>query len=324
MIYLIRAPQYEGRAEKKIADWIVKDWKKAGIEFEDLGGIVRPPIKHGVFYDDSDCIESYIEEFHKALKVVKDNDKILFIEGWNVSIPLYKLYFDSWGMNVKMFGLFPSAIHVPGEYFREFPWAYPFERVLYKCLTKVFVATPYIQKLTTSDNVVLTGLPLPDDIDIIGTEERKNIVIFSHRWSSDKHPEVFERLADKFHDRAEFWLLTPREEVVDNEHIKVIVNKTRQEYLDNLRKGKIIFSSAELETFGYSIVEGVMSGCLPLLINKTCYPDLYSEEFLYSNDKEMFKKFKKLINNEYRSNPMEKLEYNKESTALMLKHILDN
>jgi len=305
MIYLIRAPEYIGRPEKNIADWITSDWAKAGYTFTEIKGSAPKEMRQGVFYDTEDCMKNYIDKYIGLYDMVKEGDSVLFVEGWNVSIPFYKLLFDSMGKKVRLFGIFHSAINVPGEFLTQFPWATPFEQVLGKSLDKIFVATKYIREKINLENVVITGLPFPKDIDYKETSEKKgNIVIFSHRWWKDKRPDVFVRLANYFKDKAEFWLLAPKGIEINEPNIKVVVNKTRAEYLANLRKGKIIFSSAQLETFGYSVCEGLLSGCIPLLVRSACYPELYPDEYLYSNDDEMKEKFLRIINQEVYEPPL--------------------
>lgn len=325
MLYLIRAPQYKGRPEKKIADWIIEDWEKMKVEFEVLGADVEETIKSGVFYDNFSSIHSYIRAVQSILHKIKDGDKLFFIEGWNPSIPLIKLYIDTEGLNVQMYGIFHSSVNTPGELFSEYEWVQNYENTLVDMFTSVFVATNYLKnKIVDKENKVkVTGLPFPRDVLDIKTKpfkERKPIVVFNHRWTKDKRPEEFEHLAKAFGDQAEFWLLTPRNVNINNPDIKVVYNDSREEYLNNLKKARVVFSSAQLETFGYSVLEGVMLGCAPFLAGLSCYSEMYPKEFIYGTRDDLLRKFPKVLNG-VKTDPMKDLEPYKNASKNIFKLI---
>ncbi len=322
MIYVVRAPQYIGRPEKTIADLLLTRWREEGVTFVEVGNRTPKKIVKGVFYDHEESLNHYLETFNIVKQRIRDGDKVLLIEGWNASVPFYRQHIDTLELKVGLFGIFHSGINVPGEFFSHFGWANHFERYLYSALDTILVATFYMRSYLDGGNVAITGLPLPDDVEV-GEDfsKRKNIVVFSHRWDKDKRPKVFLQLAQALKDEAEFWLLTPREVVVDSKYIKVVVNKTREEYLHNLSKAKIIFSSAELETFGYSVIEGVMSGCRPLLPNAACYIEQYADEYLYRNDNEMVEKAKRLLRADSVEDPMKTLREYRDAPMRVLEEI---
>lgn len=324
MIYVVRAPQYVGRPEKTIADLLLEQWDEAGVTFIEIGDRVPKKIVKGVFYDHEESLNHYIETFNTLKRRIKDGDTILLIEGWNASVPFYRQYIDTLDLEVGLFGIFHSSVYVPGEFFSDLAWAKTFEHYLYSALDKILVATDYMREHLATNNARVTGLPLPNDVKTGTTfAERENIIAFSHRWDKDKRPEVFLRLAEILKDTAEFWLLTPKEVAVDNKHIKVVVNKTREEYLHNLSKAKIIFSSAELETFGYSVIEGVMSGCRPLLPHAACYTEQYVDEYLYKNENEMVEKATNLLRAYSEKDPMKMLRKYEDAPMRVLEEITD-
>lgn len=66
----------------------------------------------------------------------------------------------------------------------------------------------------------------------------------------------------------------------------VYVQKNKDEYYDILGSAKYVYSGAEEETFGYSILEGYLSGAVPVLSAIPCYKELYPKN-CYTNDSEL-------------------------------------
>ncbi|HXH28838.1 MAG TPA: glycosyltransferase, partial [Candidatus Polarisedimenticolia bacterium] len=75
--------------------------------------------------------------------------------------------------------------------------------------------------------------------------------------------------------------------------------ESRAEYLDWLRRGAIVVSTAAQENFGLSIVEAVRCGCRPLLPRRLSYPELLDERFhaacLYDDDGDLAERLAALL-----------------------------
>ena len=73
----------------------------------------------------------------------------------------------------------------------------------------------------------------------------------------------------------------------------------RERYLDWLRHGDVVVSTALQENFGISIVEAVRFGCLPLLPDRLAYPEILPApahaECIYDGPREMVKKLARLL-----------------------------
>lgn len=94
------------------------------------------------------------------------------------------------------------------------------------------------------------------------------MIVFPHRISPEKHPEMFDELAASMPD----WNC-----------IKTIeVAKDKKEYYSLLRRAKYSVSFADQETFGISMVESFNCGCIPIVPNRLSYKEMFSPEFRYN------------------------------------------
>ena len=124
-------------------------------------------------------------------------------------------------------------------------------------------------------------------------EDGPPLVIWNHRWEFDKEPAAFFAALDAALSRgAEFRLallgenfqVVPKEfEAARERYGPRVVQygyvESRDAYLDGLRRGDVVVSTAIQENFGMSIVEAVASGCLPLLPRRLAYPEILPAEF---------------------------------------------
>ncbi len=66
---------------------------------------------------------------------------------------------------------------------------------------------------------------------------------------------------------------------------------SRAEYLAWLGQGDIVISTAIQENFGFSVVEAICSGCIPLLPGRLSYPEIipkrFHEDFIYTDQADL-------------------------------------
>lgn len=162
-------------------------------------------------------------------------------------------------------------------------------------------------------------LYLPFDIAHIQplskSKRKAKRIIWNHRWDYDKRPEVFlNAMIDLKKDGVEFELLlmgnfnqtsaaTYRDKLdeLSDQIIHLGHIKSSSEYLKMLATGDIIISTAIHDFFGISIVEGILSGCHPVLPFDLAYPELIPEELhskvFYREDNSLKRFLKKTILN---------------------------
>ena len=147
-------------------------------------------------------------------------------------------------------------------------------------------------------------------IDKAAAPERSGppVILWNHRWEHDKNPELFFRtLIELDKEDIDFRLIIMGESFKDHPPVfekaqKELAQKilhvgyagSKHEYARWLKQGDIVVSTADHEFFGMSVIEAVRAGCRPLLPNRLSYPELFPEEYLYS-DRNFKHRLKELI-----------------------------
>ena len=138
-----------------------------------------------------------------------------------------------------------------------------------------------------------------------GRGDAAPLVVWNHRWEFDKDPPAFFAALDAVLARGvEFRLallgenfqVVPKEFIAARERFGARIVQygfveSRADYLDWLRQGRVVVSTAIQENFGMSIVEAIRMGCHPLLPDRLSYPEILPREFhadcLYASPREL-------------------------------------
>jgi glycosyltransferase involved in cell wall biosynthesis len=139
------------------------------------------------------------------------------------------------------------------------------------------------------------------------------LVIWNHRWEFDKSPETFFAALDSVISLGhEFRLallgenfqavpkpfLRAREQLGER-IVQYGYLEAKEDYVDWLKRGTVVVSTAIQENFGISVVEAIRHGCFPLLPNNLSYPELIPEEYhshcLCSNQQELVEKLSTIL-----------------------------
>ncbi len=123
-------------------------------------------------------------------------------------------------------------------------------------------------------------------------------IIWNHRWEYDKAPErFFKALFDLADEGVPFRLVVlgqrfreappifeeARHRLQDRiDHMGHV--SSREDYLQWLRRGDIVVSTALHEFQGLAVQEAVALGCRPVLPDRLAYPDFFEPPFLYPSD----------------------------------------
>lgn len=310
-VILVRSPEAAFRPEKWIANHICKLLSANEVPFIEVKVLAdfKTLDSQSMFYDNNTMTSNYGLSVLEVCNQVEDGDVIYFNDGWNPAIPLLKSHLFFCGMkSVKLVGLFHSSVETPGDlFFDGGTWIRSLENTIIDCLDTLFVATNYgIDKLShypayKPEKVVVSSLPIitPMDTncDMRSTvkDPTKIVVGFTHRWAEDKRPQDFIELARKINQDPNnshicFMVLHPVPLVEDDLYkdaidagIKFVLCPTKSDYWSNVALFTHIFSSATLETFGYSIMDAVQLGAIPILPKRAVYPELYPEPFIYND-----------------------------------------
>lgn len=210
---------------------------------------------------------------------VKDGDQFLFTDAWNPAILMVKYMADLLGRTITMHGIWHAGSYdetdILGFTIPDKRWSHSTELAIYHALSYNYFATNYhLQKFASvlgieverNQKLVLTGWPMEYLRKIITpctsfSEERENIIIFPHRLSSDKQPDIFKDLAK---ERPNYqWVMCQEQ------------NLTKPEYHALLKKAKILFSASTHENLGISVYEGFLSGAIPMVPDRLSYSEMF-------------------------------------------------
>lgn len=139
------------------------------------------------------------------------------------------------------------------------------------------------------------------------------LIVWNHRWEFDKNPDGFFSALDRI-DRmgidfrlallGENYQVRPKAFVAARSRFgKKIVQygfvESNGAYLEWLKKGTVVVSTANQENFGISVVEAMRHGCLPLLPDRLSYPEVLPPEFhdvfLYRDEDDLVEKLADIL-----------------------------
>ena len=169
---------------------------------------------------------------------------------------------------------------------------------------------PKVEVLYPGCRVPAEGLPAEDLVP-----PPAPLIIWNHRWEFDKNPaEFFDALDAVLETGAEFRLALLGErsrtipeafEAARDRYGKRIVHygyvDSRPEYINWLKRGSIVVSTAQQENFGIAVVEAIRCGCIPLLPARLSYPEIipaaYHARVLYRDQRDLVGKLTRRIFN---------------------------
>jgi glycosyltransferase involved in cell wall biosynthesis len=145
--------------------------------------------------------------------------------------------------------------------------------------------------------------------------DRPPLIIWNHRWAFDKNPHEFFRALEVLSQRGlqfRLALLGENTQAVPKPFLRAKTRLGRhivccgfepsqKKYLQWLRRGHIVISTACQENFGIAVVEAIRYGCIPLLPNRLAYPEIVPSnlqaDLLYDSDTQLVQKLGNLITN---------------------------
>lgn len=140
----------------------------------------------------------------------------------------------------------------------------------------------------------------PEDVEDPASERdphRPLRLVWNHRWEHDKDPRAFFEalfaldargvdfrlvvLGPRFRNAPPIFAQARQRLAHRIDHFGYA--ETRADYLNWLRRGDIVVSTARQEFQGLAVMEAVALGCRPLLPARLAYPDFFDSRWLYSS-----------------------------------------
>jgi hypothetical protein len=159
-------------------------------------------------------------------------------------------------------------------------------------------------KIPNLDNqkIEVVGIPIFIEPQPKNKKESK-LILWNHRLQKQKNPWVLFSLEKMVKENIS--ICTPEalsaaysKEMKEHENVfRNIIRdngKKRQNYLNELKRAEFVLSTSEHETWGNSMIEGIMNGAVPFAPDgDLCsYKELYPKDFLYPQ--ELIKKEKNM------------------------------
>ena len=217
---------------------------------------------------------------------VSAGDKFLFTDAWNTSVLAIKYMSELLNIPVELHGMWHAGSYDPQDFLGRLignkPWVRTTERALYECYDKNWFATDFHidmflstilghkDRTIVSNKIGKTGWPM----DYLLTElkpykhmQKKDQIVFPHRLAPEKQLNIFNDLASSMPEYN--WVVCQS------------TNLTKDQYHKILGESKLVFSANLQETFGISMIEGLICQAAPLVPDRLSYTEMYLDEFKY-------------------------------------------
>lgn len=159
---------------------------------------------------------------------------------------------------------------------------------------KVFFGSNYSLRKTGWKNGVVVYLPSPPISIIQKLNVKRDIPIVSVcRPNIQKVNKKLEKLVEK-----SLGIKVYREEV-----------KTWFEYSNLLSRSKINLISSKEETFNYSIIDSIECGCIPIVPNTLCFPEILPEHRRYKTNTELINMLRYILTYDIYTSPVILCQY---------------
>jgi hypothetical protein len=304
--YLVIPNLYKGSALLEISNELEKTIKsnKFNIKIIDSNSIFLTTLNNSELENPDIFMNHSIRTIKKLKNVLKNGDKVLFVDFFQPSLELINYYLIGKKIKVKYGSLFHGASFVESDFFSGFNWLKNFEKGMIDLMDVIYVPSIYTanffdNRLKNKIKVFPFGFNAKKySLDL--NSQKIYDVIIPHRWSWDKDPIFCDQLTMEMpHIKFAISGYINSKDDKLNEIFKRIISrknvtnlgiKTGVEHYKNLRKAKVVI--AKRDTFGYSFREAMASGCIPVLLNGCCYLEFIPKKYLFNN----LQQAKKLIN----------------------------
>lgn len=297
MIYSIPIEPYENRYSSLWNRWFPAYFEQHSIPYYTI-----QPKRPSKQLDSKEVLSTFdtqlnkISQLQKIIRLIRDgrisyNDVLLFHTIWFEGIEALQYIRDSTGIAFRIVGVLHAGTYDPNDFRvrkHMVRWARGIEQGWLELVDLIFVGSHYHKALITSSfaidpvKVIVTRLPIDErELTQDCCLSKENIVLFPHRDVPEKNPGLVDRLRMWM---PEFQIIRTRD-----------VCRTRSEYINLLKRSKVAISGSYQETFGYSMLEAALCGCVPIVPNRLCYVEMYPGEYRYDDEKSIVSMIRKFM-----------------------------
>lgn len=287
----------ETRYSLQWARWFPRAYGKADLMFSQIQGARAWAQKVGSsnFLDPVDTFRWKFPQLNLALSAMqmtmnehnsnKPDGFVVFLhDAWFPGIECFKYISDMLDIPIGIVGFWHAGSYIPEDPLGQHElhrWARGSECTWFEICDAVCVGSQHHKEMILSalsssahdgDKVHVTGYPC--EVPELGGwawKNRADRVVWPHRLSAEKHPQVFDLLAENSRFKGVEFVKTLK------------VCKTKAAYYEMLASSKVAISTAALETFGISMVEAALSGCYPICPNRLAYKETMQPSMLFDS-----------------------------------------
>jgi glycosyltransferase involved in cell wall biosynthesis len=301
----------EERYTKQMYQWVLDGSARMGITMQPVHGkSISSSVSQG------EVLDAIGTNYYKATQltalcalfqhgVVKNGDAFFIGDLWFPGIEMIRYITAQIGMQVRVGGVHYAGVFDPHDFTHKmYHWGRHSETGWLTMADAVFVGSDWHRNIliesTGLPHIYTTGLVWDVDAVAMTKNERPPRVIFPHRLDKEKAPEVFFSVAERVHridPTIEFVITSSRKEFASNiaglkipPFIEVKFGLTKEQYYEELRNARVLFSSALQETFGYALQEGLAAGCTPVVPARLSYVEMVHSRHLYENEDDAVEK----------------------------------
>ena len=233
----------------------------------------------GTNYYKASQLQQCCEYIHHG--AVESGDVFLALDGWFPGIEMLAYMRDGMKIDFKIAGCFHAGTYDDTDFISKLGmgvWGRDLENSWFHIFDAIFVATQYHKDLILHERVVgperihVTGFPIKRP-DVKKGFTKEKIVVFPHRLTPDKQPELFHEL------RLKFSITHPNWSFICSQDEK----RTKVDFYKLLRRSSIAISFAKHENWGIAMQEAVMLNCLPIVPNRLSYKEMYPDQFRFNS-----------------------------------------
>lgn len=289
---------------------IEKQAKDAGREIDIVvvdGEQVPPVPTPGAFLDfgatniyKSSQLGAIAAEFQNGR--VPPGSKFLFTDAWNPTVIQLRYMAELLGIPVKIHGMWHAGSYDPQDFLGRLignkPWVRLSEKAMFYSYDTNWFATDFHadmflrttfgpftkeafeptfdevkERLIETNRVALTGWPMDYLVDLLKPYSKlakKPLITFPHRLAPEKQLGIFKDLAAQMPEYE--WKVCQERPL------------TKHEYHTILGESTMVFSANLQETYGISMIEGILCDAFPFVPDRLSYTEMWNSEFRYPSE----------------------------------------
>ncbi len=299
---IVIPPYYSGTSFEDIVRSLKVAVHKIGLPVTFYG--YTRPLSNNVTYenllDDYRYVAGQLKILNTLIEEKDSLGRILFLDFFNPGLDLFQYSLMHDNRKIRIASLLHGGSFVSGDLYG-FNWLKNFEYGWFALNNTIYVPSHYLRnscpdQFKAKAKVFSWGM---DAFKPSSSNQKKWDVVFPHRLQKDKGVEEFVRII-KLLPRIKILVTSPltRQQLSANNFYYKLKNHPSVQFVYRVNnvnigkflcKSKIVLSCSLQETFGYSIMKSIASGCVPVVPDRACYPEYIPSSFRYKTMAEAVK-----------------------------------